>query len=83
MYPFGILGVLIFFVFCCLCCVFVVNKVLLLHESFELFNVVENAFEWLYSTNGVYKVFLVQLHFWLLRYEILILFILGQVELIW
>ena len=59
------------------------NKLYLVHESFELVKFVENALEWLYGANGVYKVFLLQMHFWLMRYDILIIFVLSQVELIW
>ena len=61
-------------------CVFV-NKLFALHELFEQLKVVENAFEWLYGANGVYKVFLVQVYFWLMRYDILIF--LSQMNLMW
>ena len=51
-----------------------VNKLYLVHESFGLVNCVENALEWLYDANGVYKVFLLQMHSWLMKHDMLIIF---------
>ena len=77
---FSILGFLILVIVNCVCVLFE-NKLYLVHESFGLVKCVENAFEWLYGANGVYKVVLMQIHFWLLKYDILIL--LSLVELMW